>query len=228
VFADFQQSMASRERPFPCTFGIEAFRGDGLRYVFVDNPHDAASLDTLRRTLGQFLSVSRRIHRYTSLVVMFKPLDTPLPVDAYRTIFWATLAYLHAHDPLPWPADVPTDPDHPEWEFCFAGEPTFVVCNTPAHVQRASRRSVGLIMTFQPRWVFDELRANPIRAQRTTALIRARLETYDAAPISSALGAYGDPNNREWKQYFLADVEDAAQAQRCPLEISRGQNHART
>ena len=100
------------------------------------------------------------------------------------------------------------------------------MCNTPAHVQRASRRSAGLILTFQPRWVFDDLRANPLKAERATAVIRARLEKYDAAPISSALGAYGDPNNREWKQYFLPDVESQnsslESAQRCPFEIIRG------
>jgi FPC/CPF motif-containing protein YcgG len=225
VFADFCQSLSARERPFPCTFGIDAFRNDGLRYVFADDPRDERSLHVVRDNLTHFLGIARTIHKYTSLVVFFRPLAEPWTIDEYRSTFWATLAYFHAHDPQPWPADVPTDPDHPDWEFCFAGQPTFVVCNTPAHVQRVSRRSAGLIVTFQPRWVFDDLRANPLKAKRATAVIRARLEKFDTVPISSALGTYGDPNNREWKQYFLPDVESHGalleSPARCPFEIIR-------
>ena len=62
-----------------------------------------------------------------------------------------------ALDKNAWPAEIPEQVDHPMWEFSFAGEPIFVVCSTPAHVMRQSRRASTFMLTFQPRWVFEKI-----------------------------------------------------------------------
>ena len=52
-------------------------------------------------------------------------------------------------------------------------------------------------------------------------MIRRRLRAYDDVAPSPTLGNYGEPDNREWKQYFLPDRDDAQDpddgAARCPF-----------
>ncbi|WP_308758038.1 YqcI/YcgG family protein [Bartonella raoultii] len=33
----------------------------------------------------------------------------------------------------------------------------FIVCNTPFHINRISRKSSTFMLTFQPRWIFSDL-----------------------------------------------------------------------
>src|SRR5262249_39725085 len=95
--------------------------------------------------------------------------------------------------------------DDPKWEFSFAGEPVFVVCTTPAHIARQSRHSTGFMITFQPRWVFDKILRMEKTAEAAFANITNLLKRYDFIQQSPPLGHYGDPNNREYLQYFLDD-----------------------
>jgi len=213
-FADLTRSTS----PFPCTFGVEAARRGGLRYAFVEDAADPAALLGLRDALTEYLHGYREVGRLTSFVALFRPNSSPAPLEAYARQFWGVLDFLHRHDPLPWPAKVPTDPDDPAWEFCFHGEPVFVVCNTPAHRLRRSRRSAGLVMTFQPRWVFEGIEGHTERGRAARAVIRRRLTNYDAVPPHPSLGDYGDPGNREWMQYFLADVQESPRGG-CPLHV---------
>lgn len=101
------------------------------------------------------------------------------------------------------------------WEFCFNGEPIFVVCMTPAHTLRQSRRSSGFMLTFQPRWVFDDILGIQEKATSSFQLVRERLKQYDFLNLSPSLGKYGDIDNREWKQYFLNEDNDTVS--KCPF-----------
>ena len=111
------------------------------------------------------------------------------------------------------------EPEHDEWEYCFAGTPMFVVCNTPAHQGRRSRNGLGLTITFQPRWVFDGIEGHTPAGQKARRTIRARIDRYDALPPSPRLGVYGSEGNREWQQYFLPDDNETPPRERCPLHI---------
>ncbi len=71
------------------------------------------------------------------------------------------------------------------------------------------------MVTFQPRWVFDDLNGSTAFGRNMSRLIRSRLEAYDQAPIHPQLGWYGGKDNREWKQYFLRD--DEKQVSKCPF-----------
>jgi len=62
------------------------------------------------------------------------------------------------------------------------------------------------MVTFQPRWVFEDLLGTKTIAQKSIKAVRVRLESYDMISAALCLGLYGDPNNREWRQYFLADT----------------------
>jgi len=111
------------------------------------------------------------------------------------------------------------DPEQDYWEFCFAGTPMFVVCNTPSHGRRRSRSGAGLTITFQPRWVFAGLEGDSVAGKNARRTIRARIDRYDALPPSPRLGIYGAAGNREWQQYFLPDDNATTTPDRCPLHV---------
>jgi uncharacterized protein len=209
LFAELAAVLHSVDRPFPCLFAVRGFEDDQLRYVFLDEP----SLPALASSLACYVACARQFGPNTSLVVFTRP-GPVCPLDHYKGRFWSVLNGLAQIDGAPWPENIPVSIDEPTWEFCFAGEPIFVVCNTPAHTARQSRRSTSFMMTFQPRWVFDKILSTPRAADAVFAKISARLKRYDFIPPSPHLGHYGHPNNREYLQYVLDDKNEAL---KCPF-----------
>jgi len=210
LFSEFEAQMCSDARPFPCVFGVAGYRQDQLRYLFLD-PFD---VNVLGEQLALFVSESRSHGPNTSLVLFTRPRPVQT-LDAYYRKFWHTLDELACIDKSPWPSEIPETIDHPMWEFSFAGEPIFVVCSTPAHVMRQSRRSSAFMMTFQPRWVFDKILGTEKAAAAAFAQVRKRLVPFDTTSPSPLLGRYGDPEGREHGQYFLYD--DNQPAPECPF-----------
>lgn len=213
---DTLHTLTSRESPFPCTFAVAAALKSSLRFGFVDDPHDRDSWRVLPGILAEYLRTYRMLSRETSLIVLFGPTDVR-EVGGYHDMFWDILQFLHEADPRPWPADIPTDVENGRWEFSFGGDPMFVVCNTPAHRARRSRANAHFMITFQPRWVFEEIPAGTPRGDAVRRTIRARLRAYDDVSPSPELGNYGDPDNREWRQYFLPE-DDTDDIARCPFQ----------
>ncbi|HEY1972280.1 MAG TPA: YqcI/YcgG family protein [Pseudonocardia sp.] len=213
---DLVESLLSNESPFPCTFAVAAAKKRTLRFGFVDSIDDQGRWEPLVEVISRYLATYQDGPRDTSLVVFFRPQPTVRSIEAYHGIFWSVLRFLHERDPKLWPAEVPEDPNHPLWEFSFNGESIFVVCNTPAHTRRRSRYSPGFVITFQPRWVFEGLEADSPRGVAARRVIRKRLREFDGTAPSPALGNYGDPANREWRQYFLPDRNTDAEMG-CPF-----------
>lgn len=216
VFDRFRSDLEGGHGPFPCTFGVAALKRGGLRYAFVEEARDPLALLGLRTELAEYMASYRALGRLTSFVAFFRPPPVERPIATFERDFWEVLQYLRDSDPGSRPREIPIDSEDPHWEFTFAGEPVFVVCNTPAHQRRRSRRSPGMLMTFQPRWVFEGLEGHTPKGQRAREVIRERLAAYDDVPAHPELGNYGEPGNREWAQYFLPDDNEAAPA-RCPL-----------
>lgn len=205
VFAEFESTLTSKSRPFPCVFGVSGLKSDQLRYAFLD-PLEPESIAPV---LGDYLSTARSIGRMTSLVLFGRP-GPVQALEAYRDRFWSILDGLERLDTAPRPDGVDERLESASWEFCFGGEPTFVVCNSPAHVLRQSRRSTSFMITFQPRWVFEGITDTEDPATlRALSTVRDRLANFDAIAPSPHLGAYGDPENREYRQYFIDDTNDA-------------------
>lgn len=200
IFSEFSAALTSAVRPFPCTFGVKGFERDELRFCFPD-PLDAR---TLGPVLRRYLNEARTFGRFTSLVAFSRP-GPVQTLEHYRDRFWSLLDDLAALDDVAWPPDIPRHVDDPLWEFSFNGEPIFVVCNTPAHIIRQSRRASAFMVTFQPRWVFDPILSRGSAHGTAITVIRKRLAAYDFIPPSPDLGAYGAPGNFEARQYFLND-----------------------
>jgi uncharacterized protein len=210
LFAEFEAQMSSEARPFPCVFGVAGYRQDQLRYLFLD-PFD---IETLGAQLALFVSECRSHGPNTSLLVFSRPRPVQT-IDAYYRKLWLTLDQLAGLDKSPWPAEIPEQIDHPMWEFSFAGEPIFVVCSTPAHVLRQSRRSSAFMLTFQPRWVFEKILGTDKAAEAAFGKVRKKLLPYDGTSPSPLLGRYGNQEGREYQQYFLFDDNEVPT--QCPF-----------
>lgn len=210
AFNEFKDTMTNEESPFPCVFGVHGLKQDHLRFIF----HREIDIEILSQQLRKYVKNSRTFGNNTSLV-LFTKIDQSLEIDEYHDFFWNTLKALTENDSQPWPSEIPKSTGDPKWEFCFAGEPIFVVCNTPSHVMRYSRHSPHFMITFQPRWVFDNILGSPEQARKAFSTVRNILKDYDTTPLSPDLGIYGNPGVLESRQYFLDDVNKTKE---CPFK----------
>ncbi|PSP53098.1 hypothetical protein BRC67_02590 [Halobacteriales archaeon QH_3_68_24] len=209
--------------PFPCFFGAESVENGDPLYTAVPSTTDKDALLDLGRTLCRYLDERESHSERASLVTFFRPPERSLSEAEYHETLWHILQLLHVHDPAPWPADIPTDPDDPYWEFCFAGEPMFPTCRAPFYDVRESRYCpIGLEITFQPRALFESLgvTADTEAGQRARDVIHDRLAGYDGVCPHANLGNWGEDGDREWHQYMLPADEGQAPDE-CPMTVTR-------
>ena len=209
--------------PFPCFFGAESVANGDPLYTAVPSTSDADALLGLGRTLVEYLGGWQDHSDRASLVAFFRPPDRELSEAEYHDTLWHVLQFLHIHDPEPWPEAIPTDPDDPYWEFCFAGEPIFPTCRAPFYEVRKSRYCpVGLEITFQPRALFEHLdvTADTAAGEHAREVIQERLEGYDGVCPHADLGDWGVEGDREWPQYMLSADETQAPTE-CPITVTR-------
>lgn len=216
-YETFRETMVDEDAPYPCYFAVEAEEEGLFRYVFPGNPDDADVRTQLADALETYLASYESVGEITSLVVLFEPPPDEQSAETYKRQFWNLLEYLGENDPEPWPETVPTDPGHPKWRYCLAGEPLFIVARAPFYEARRSRHTpYGLEITIQPAGVFDGLSGMTDEGQKARSIIRDRLADYDDVPRHPDSGDYADPRRHEWKQYLLPETNDESVA-RCPL-----------
>ncbi|WP_367176414.1 YqcI/YcgG family protein [Haloarcula rubripromontorii] len=211
------------DTPFPCFFGAESVRDGDPLYTAVPSMSDPAALFDLGQTLLEYLDTYQDHSERASLVTFFRPPGRPLTEAEYHDRLWHILQFLHVHDPVPWPEDIPTNPDDPHWEFCFGGKPMFPTCRAPFYDTRKSRYCpVGLEITFQPRALFEDLNvtADTEAGQHARDVIQGRLEDYDGVCPHADIGDWGVEGDREWPQYMLSSNEAQAPDE-CPMTVTR-------
>jgi FPC/CPF motif-containing protein YcgG len=202
---------------YPCYFGRQAVQSGDLFVAAVEGD----DLESLPQTLITFTEISRsRPDRRNNLATFFKPTQDCLSHERYFQLFWSVLQWLHDRDPLPG-VMTHVDPESPLWEFSFGGEQFFVVGASPTYRRRHSRNlGPGLIMVFQPRDVFERDDSGNALGNAARERVRRGLRHWDAIGAHRDLGTFGDPDNFEWKQYFLPDDESAV-TRGCPLNSDR-------
>lgn len=214
---EFDRRVRDADAAFPCHFARTGLRSASIRFAFVEDAEAAPALDAFAEALRAYVELAPAIDGHTSLVAFFRRPRLHACEQDYHAWFWRVLQELHARDAAPWPASVPSHPEDPRWEFCFGGTPLFALGTGPLHRVRASRHAGRVTLAFQPRFVFDRAFATPRHYDRACDVIRARVERYDGGqPVHPALGAYRDPESREWRQYVVPDTNDAAWAA-CPF-----------
>ncbi|PCK23306.1 hypothetical protein CEY02_01625 [Bacillus pumilus] len=220
AFTQFGEMVGDEADTFPCVPGRQGFFLDHLRYGFVGDPRGDEAVNELAELLRDYQSCSRQTGQYASFICFFEtPQDLKeRSIEEFEERFWELVQRLHQKDEMKWPEEIPTDPEHHEWEFCFHGEPYFILCSTPAHRLRKSRHFPYFMMAFQPRWVFEKMNGSTTFGQKMSKLVRKRLKAYDQVDVHPALKWYGDQKNVEWKQYFLSDEEAEKRASaKCPF-----------
>lgn len=212
--------MLSDNSLFPCIFGVSAIRKGTVRYSFI--PAGESRIAALAAALTEFTHIAKTLGNRTSLICFFDLEASVSTFEEYREHFWALLGELQASDTSEWPTGISEDPQDSTWEFCFNSTPMFVVANTPQHTARRSRQSRYLTITFQPRFVFDDLKAGTPAGDKARKAIRKRLEDYDSVERTPLLGSFGAPGNLEWSQYFLNDDNAPVDlAAGCPISHAR-------
>ncbi|MBF8747271.1 YqcI/YcgG family protein [Pseudomonas putida] len=203
---------------FPCLFGRKAVAGESCHILFARAEHLA---DDIARGLSDYVATIKPIplkQRIGSPLVVF--LETPgdSTLAQQQALAWKVLEGVHARDPQPWPQAMPTDPQDSDWSFCYAGMPLFINMNFPGHQQMKSR-NLGPHITFviNPRENFDEVaNAATESGRRIRARIRDRVRHYNDGVVPDTLGAFGDRDNYEWKQYQLQE-QGSLNPSRCPF-----------
>jgi FPC/CPF motif-containing protein YcgG len=225
AYEDFKRIIVDKERAFPCTLGVAGFTANQLRFGFISNYiKTPEACKNIAAMLQSFIPCARTFGKNTSLVVFFNEVRD-LSIPKYEKLFWDILNLTTSLDSSAWPRDIPVNPNDSLWEFSFAGEPIFVVCNTPSHKARKSRFSKNFMITFQPRWVFDSvIGKNAPNSEKIKSEIRRRLSVFDEIPPSPDLGSYGSNDNHEWTQYFLQDTNEPNN-QECPFHIRTNNKH---
>lgn len=205
---------------FPCPFAQKSAQLGSQWFAFLESV-EPEQLEVLRLALLDYVHVSRSAagkHRLLlPLVVLVRPELELRTLSEYQRSGWQALQYLHDHDVADWPADVPIAPENHLWSFCFAGIQLFVNFSSPAHQERRSRNLGGsMAFVINPRKNFDVVAGNNPEGHAVRRRVRARIAAYDGLPHGDELGTYGDPSNREWRQY-AAPESSAPAPDTCPL-----------
>jgi uncharacterized protein len=208
----YQHYLAKVRAPgYPCFFGQSAEARGEMLYAFIAQ----GALDSMVTNMRKFVSLMGTApHERSSLIAFFEPDRTMTDHRSFTARFWRVLQFLHEHDRKP-----ATDktPDHPLWEFAFEGCEMFVVGASPTYHRRRSRNlGPGMVLVFQPRHLFiDPATSQPI-ATAVRRRIHKRMFAYDEMIVHPDIGFYGEPGNREWKQYALPD-DNNTETGGCPF-----------
>lgn len=218
ILEKFEARMLDRSNPFPCIPATIGFSLNQLRYGFIGDPRNKSTVIELADLLRNYTRESNEFGDYTSLIVFFQlseEIKKEFSVEDYEQLFWQNLNQLASIDKIDWPKDIPTEPDHPIWEYCFHGERYFIFCATPAHKHRQSRHFDTMLLAITPRWVLQAFNKSEQRAKKIKERIRKRLNNFDSIEVHPDLNSYGEEDNYEWKQYFLRD--DETTIGKCPF-----------
>lgn len=222
-FRSFHSMVMNKREVFPCYFATIGEEAGVLRYSYLEAGELRRPV-ALSSSLVAFLS-QRRPRRPRSALIVFVA-ATGTSEEDHRVQFWDLLQALHDLDKTPWPESIPSDPDDPDWSFCFHGTPIFVAGHSPHYRNRLSRKTErDLFLVIQPRSNLAGITGRGRTADRVRQRIRGSLCSYDSVAPSPELGVYGDPDSREWRQYWLSD-DNSPTEDPCPLSISPGRKAA--
>jgi uncharacterized protein len=217
--------------PHPCHFAGQGETLGTNYYTHIDvsrGPVPAAELDRLAEALAAFLALPRVSPRHRlSLLCLAGPPRSRRTFEEDRSTYWEVHRGLLGRDLRDWPTEVPSDPNLPGWNFCFAGEPLFTFGASPTYGARRSR-VLGdcLVLAFQPATVFDDMRGTAL-GRAAKARIRGRLARYESVPLLADTGDGVHSTTSKWKQYF-PDPDGRPLPDGCPLATETGAAKAGT
>lgn len=207
-----------KNQNFPCLFARKSFNKKCINFLF------CSSKDDFLRGLTDFtnfVQVNEAEDTYLSPLVVFFDEDLYKEQPRYEA-GWDLLSWVHKMDLQPWPKDVPKDPNHFKWSFCFNNVPLFINMSSGEHKELLNRNIWnGLCFIINSRANFDyiaNLNTKSGRAVRNA--IRLRTRTYNNnLPLPVELGFYGESDNLEWRQYQLSEI-NLPTPEKCPFKTT--------
>jgi uncharacterized protein len=211
AYQQYKAKLSASE--YPCFFGQTGELRGEMMYTFIAQGALLHMADSMERFVGLLATPQ---YARCSLVTFFEPDENLTNHSAFVHRFWQVLQLLHERDPRP---AVERTPDHPLWEFSFAGCEMFAVGASPTYTNRRSRNlGPGIVIIFQPRILFiDPTTSAPIAAE-VRQRIHRRMLAYDGMTVHPDIGFYGQATNREWKQYALPD-DNLPENGLCPFHV---------
>ncbi|WP_017727670.1 YqcI/YcgG family protein [Halalkalibacterium ligniniphilum] len=203
---------------FPCIPATQGYHFCHFQYGFASDPRTFESSKELATMLKAYGKNSQDFGKYSSLIIFFETPNDLVEnntIEDFECLFWSLLKNVHSFDEKPWPKEIPKNPFHHAWEFCFDNERYFIYCATPKHQLRLSRHFPFFLLAITPRWVLEQFHSDENKSERTKKLIRERLLASDHIAPHPELKWYGQKDNYEWKQYFLRDDNSPKSA--CPF-----------
>lgn len=214
---------------YPCPFGVQAQKRHDNWFAALDGEYGPQEMRELAWSIRTFRDLSRTSRSRQSLIIFVGPPETdrPLSLDPLleqdHAHVWDILSALSELDPDPWPRDHPQDVRHPDWQWCFVGEPWFVFAASPAHRARRSRNlSDCLTLVFQTMDVFDGLIEHERAWLSTKERIRSQLRQYDAVPPHPHLGDLSKAPEHRWRHALLPDDQSTRNPAACPFRPAAG------
>jgi FPC/CPF motif-containing protein YcgG len=199
------RTLTASSQKYPCIYAIRAHRNNALRFIFLNDSETDAAIAAFGRALSEYVKICHSLAPHTAFLAFVRADREELTLEEHHSEFWHVLQRLHELDASAWPAHIPTDPAEPLWEFCFSGEPMFALGSGPVHVARRSRYSPVRTISFQPRYMFDELISTPDLLAKARRIIRARVLEMDGFPVHPIIQMYHEEGNREWRQYVVPE-----------------------
>lgn len=204
--------------PFPCYFAPIAKNKGSLRYSYIESS-ECSRPSAFVEAVREYQRESPHIQPLGALLVFVEASADATTPEQYEAEFWSLLQYLHDQDVSPWPDTTSPNPDDPQWQFCFGGEPWFFVGKAPFYQRRKSRWADGLLLLVQTQKMLDPVDGYRPEADSVRQRIRSAVVQYDGMPPSPDLEVVGDPAFRDWRQYWLRDTNEERGPTRCPLRL---------
>lgn len=206
---------------YPCFYASLAERRGMIQYSIALS---LKNLDSFKNTLEAidlyFSRVDALAQRgiedelLSTLVIFLPPASEPLELQEYAEQAWNFLNTLVSIDEVPWPTNIPMNPQEKGWSYVLRGRPIFVNVSTPAHCNRRSRNlGPGMILIINPRDLFErvidrwgpEPRLNIYERQRQYDNLPPyppHLASRDESNSGDELLLYLSPDNNEQKIPF--------------------------
>lgn len=202
------------DEKFPCFFATQAELKGDVFYTYVEEDWSVAV-----KSLENFLKVVDRENIYEqNLIMFFKPEIEEKNVEYYRQKTWDILNYLHEHDEIKWPSNVPVDKEDPQWGYCFGGEELFITSCFPALKKRRSRNlGNSLSLVIQPNSIFDGIESHTPKGKGIRQFIRNRLNDWDDISQHPDLSSLGSIQDFRWRNYVYDD-ENKSPVGECPFK----------
>lgn len=212
-----------RSETFPCVFGRKAANVRSLYWLFHESSDDPMNF------IAGLIEYTNFIKNTPPEERLLRPLITVIKSDIktladQQKLAWEFIQLLIEKDPAPWPNNIARDVDNHNWCLCFNSNQLFINISCPGHKMVRSRNlGSEIFLVINPREIFDIVAPrNKTKGLKIRSYIRDRIKEYNTdEKIPDQLGFFGDPNNKEWKQYQLNEI-NGFYFNECPLRMKKG------